>query len=327
MSKKSLTELLSADDDALPLIHEAVRKSHINITAFAESGENDGDDEDQDDDEQRQVVASPGVGPASFLHLRHRLFPINRGVNDEDDGGDSRERGSQERDDGKSTAVAAAAAALPDPGVAQLLALQVTTRSYLGSVAFHFHAIHAYAGLIKVLGAGRFKAAGEAPAVVMHSISSLTAALKSVLPADCRAVAFDVFGGVFALNSGSIRGSRPGNVVYFAYDSVAAEPEDLDVTYTAWLSEWLMNPSRVYLWYSKHLFSGWDRALQTELGPNDAWSFMPPLWSAEAKTADVGQLSRASVPITEAVLLRAHIGAAVSGAAAQVDAKDGEDKN
>jgi hypothetical protein len=295
-TRRTLAELISQDDDAKPIIESAVSTGNTNIVKFvaSEPAADDYDDEyesDEDDDQQPKTKKQQPLtaGEARlFEHMTHRLLPLIRDGKNED-GGDS-------------TKPASAAATAADAGEAQLLALQVTTRSLLGAMAYHFTALFAYNGLVVVLGCGRDSSG-------IPSVSSLTSALRPQLPgaAGCLAIAFDVYGGLFLLNSGSIAAAAPGHVCYLPPDSpTTTEVESLGIGYQAWLVDWLLtNPSRVYLFYCQFLFPGVGRAVLNELTPGrEVFSFYPPLFTKEAKTADVSALSRRAVPVSEILALK-----------------------
>src|SRR3989338_7250127 len=148
-------------------------------------------------------------------------------------------------------------------GAEELLKLQVTTRSPMGAMAFHCRILFAYNGLIRVLGAGNKKTG-------LRSISSWTQHCQRTgfLPQGCLLIADDIFGGFFAMNGGAFPQSKLGHVCYLPPDSVERGPgawEDMELSYTAWFSEWLMDAQRVYLWYSSWLFTNWAEII-TQVG-------------------------------------------------------------
>jgi hypothetical protein len=110
-------------------------------------------------------------------------------------------------------------------------------------------------------------------------------------------IAHDVLGGVYALNLADPaawrRPGKPGEVVYFAPDSMAWQP--LEGGYGAWLS-WIFSGG-LERFYQHLRWPGWE-AESAALSPGQGISVVPFLWTKEAHQ-DLAATSRRPVPMRE----------------------------
>jgi len=100
----------------------------------------------------------------------------------------------------------------------------------------------------------------------------------------------DVVGGFFAINGGAL-GLTPGNVFYFAPDSL--EWEDLGRGYSEFI-QWCFSGD-LGSFYEGTRWPGWEKEAATLPGDR-AYSIYPPLW---AQGPPVGERSRRDVPLAE----------------------------
>jgi uncharacterized protein DUF2625 len=169
-------------------------------------------------------------------------------------------------------------------GERALYALQVTTRSPMGAIALETGGIIVDHGWIRILGGGSDKLASIA------SWNNLTG--DATTKVSHLVVAYDVVGGLFAVNGGDLPG-KPGNVAYFAPDSL--EWEDTEHDYTGIL-EWALSGD-LELFYKTERWEGWVKDVET-LSDDQGISIWPPLWTRESRTSTQ---SRKAVPIKELV--------------------------
>lgn len=110
-------------------------------------------------------------------------------------------------------------------------------------------------------------------------------------------IAHDVLGGVFALNLATSpscgRPGEPGEVVYFAPDSMAWEP--MEGGYGSWFT-WMLSGA-LNRFYESLRWPGWE-AEAAALRPRQGLSIFPFLWSREARN-DLAATSRRPVPMWE----------------------------
>lgn len=184
----------------------------------------------------------------------------------------------------------------PDRGRATLLQLQVTAQSYLGAVALHCGGLVLDHGWLRVLGspAAAHPRALPGLAQVNRFPAGPDAAWR---PEDGLVVAYDVLGGVFAINSADPsaagRPGGPGEMVYFAPESLRWEA--LGARHSGWLS-WTLSGA-LDRFYADVRWPGWQDEV-AELDGTQGLSVFPPLWSAEARR-DLPATSRRAVPMAE----------------------------
>lgn len=175
-------------------------------------------------------------------------------------------------------------------GEATLMALQVTTRSVLGAIAFRSGGLVIDHGWLRVLGSGHPRIGGglrEWNAVLGGP--ALDPPLGQAL-----IVAYDAVGGLFAINSGAWD-TAPGTVHYFAPDTRAWE--SLDMGHAA-LVEWLLGDGPD-AFYGDWRWPGWEAEVAT-IGPDEVMSIWPPLgFRARGEDEPIGDRSRRPAPFRE----------------------------
>ena len=167
-----------------------------------------------------------------------------------------------------------------------LHAVQVTTRSPMGAVAYETGGISVDRGWVRILGAGGPRMDGDLAAWNGLGANAILARIEGAF-----LVAHDVLGGFFALNGGALGPAR-GNVFYFAPDSL--EWEDMQGGYSQFLG-WLF-AGDLAGYYGDYRWPGWEddvRALSFDRG----FSIYPFLWTKEGR--DVAAQSRRPVPMKE----------------------------
>ncbi|GGF67662.1 hypothetical protein GCM10010912_10820 [Paenibacillus albidus] len=172
----------------------------------------------------------------------------------------------------------------PEAAANTLVRLQVSTKSYLGAIAYETGGIVFEHGWISLLGAGGDGIYGSLTSWNGLSGFEDTPALCGML-----IVAYDMAGGFFGLDTG--RFGQTGHIYYFAPDTL--EWESTELTYSGfigWLAEGDLN-----LFYETFRWEGWQDAVGN-LQPGQVFSYYPPLWTAEGS----GELSsKAPIMVTE----------------------------
>ena len=173
-------------------------------------------------------------------------------------------------------------ACTPEAGEANLLALQVTTRSPLGTMAYQTGGLLIDYGWIRVLGAP----SSRLPRGLSdwNNLSGAHRLPGAILVAD------DVLGGFFALNGGALPGP-PGEVMYRAPDTLEWERSELG--YTDWLI-WALSGD-LELFYQGTRWPGWESEVQRIAGDRGILVF--PFLSTRGPP--VQNRSRGEVPIEE----------------------------
>ncbi|MBZ0234314.1 MAG: DUF2625 domain-containing protein [Deltaproteobacteria bacterium] len=166
---------------------------------------------------------------------------------------------------------------------ATLLALQVTTRSGLGGLAFHTGGILVDGGWLRVLGGG-------SPGMARSLASWNQIGAPQVRMPGAMLVGDDVLGGFFAIDGGAF-GNRDGKVWYMAPDTL--EWECMDVGHMDWV-HWALTAD-VAGFYESMRWPGWEDEVAT-LGGDQVISVAPPLW---AQGVAIGERSRRAVPLEE----------------------------
>lgn len=167
-------------------------------------------------------------------------------------------------------------------GEAALLALQVTTRSPMGAIAYGSGGLLVDHGWIRVLGGGHARLPRDLGSWNFEPEPRMEGAIV---------VADDAIGGFFALNGGAFSGA-PGNVFYLPPDTLAWE--DLERGYTDFLH--FLAQGDLEKFYAGQRWRTWKDDAQGLPGDR-AYSIFPFLWAKEGGTIDTR--SRKSVPIEE----------------------------
>lgn len=169
-----------------------------------------------------------------------------------------------------------------------LYALQVSTRSYLGSVAYRTGGILFDEGWITLLGAGRAEICGSLTSWNgLHKNDPEFAPLEGML-----VVAYDAAGGFFALDIGRYEGT--GLIYYFAPDTL--EWESTELAYSAFMA-WLADGD-LEQFYQTFRWKGWQEQVR-QLESDQVLSYYPPMWSEEG---DGENSSKSPISVKEAWL-------------------------
>lgn len=171
-----------------------------------------------------------------------------------------------------------------------LLALQVTTRSPMGAVAYETGGLLIDHGWLRVLGSGHTK---------LHR--NLVDWNKE-RSAGFLLVADDVVGGFFALNGGGL-GDDAGAMYYWAPDSLAWEP--LEIGYGNFI-EWA-STDRLQAFYADLRWNGWEADMKS-IEADQCFNFYPFLWTKEGS---VKASARKAVSIAEQYALNTELAASM----------------
>lgn len=171
----------------------------------------------------------------------------------------------------------------PDDGCRALEALDVTTHSTLGALAFHTGGVLVDHGWLRILGAG----CSQLPRALdlWNFIGGEPRCAQGVLVAD------DAVGGFHAWFR------EPNTVHYLAPDTL--NWEDSELGYTDWLS-WALS-DRLAQFYVDLRWDGWEAETQA-LASDRAWMIAPPLFT---HGPSVGERQRRELGVDE--LWRLHL--------------------
>ncbi|MEU4342391.1 DUF2625 family protein [Nocardia sp. NPDC023852] len=173
-------------------------------------------------------------------------------------------------------------------GARCLQALQVTTRSALGALAFNTGGILVDHGWLRVLGGGN----AARWMVSLADLNDLSAGHPPAL-----LVGVDAIGGRFEVNGADPdalgRPGEPGDICYFAPDSLEWEPHVEG--YGAWLS-WIAAGGSTSF-YEGLRWQGWEDETR-HLRLDQGISIYPPLNTREAQE-NPAATSRRPVPLSE----------------------------
>jgi hypothetical protein len=158
-----------------------------------------------------------------------------------------------------------------------LVRTQVTTRSPMGAVVHETGGILVDHGWLRILGSGHPRLTRTLPGWNQDRGNGFYL------------VADDAVGGFFVINGGTL-GTDPGNLYYFAPDSLEWEP--LGFGYSVFL-QWVF--SEKYSQFSEGLrWLGWESAVAALSGDRCVMSY-PPLWTKESANSP----KRFEVPVEE----------------------------
>lgn len=144
-----------------------------------------------------------------------------------------------------------------------LSALQVTTRSTLGAMAYETGGLLIDHGWLRVLGSGH------------GHLSRNLADWNEGRVQGALLVADDAVGGFFAINGGGL-GADVGAMYYWAPDTLQWEP--LEVGYSDFLA-WALS-DQLAVFYQDLRWDGWQAEVQA-LSADQCFSFYPFLWTRE----------------------------------------------
>ncbi|MDT0327395.1 DUF2625 family protein [Nocardiopsis lambiniae] len=194
----------------------------------------------------------------------------------------------------------------PDRGRTCLHRLQITARSFLGAMALESGGLLVDDGWLRVYGGGGPELPG------LGEVNDLSAAVVHGPPVRL-IVGHDVLGGIFALNGPGCEDDRypgrPGEMVYFAPDSLAWEP--LEAAYSSWLP-WMLEEHNLENFYADLRWPGWRESV-AGLTPDQGLAASPPLWTKEA-ARNPAAVSRRPVPFGELVALHREFRTGMDGA-------------
>ena len=160
-------------------------------------------------------------------------------------------------------------------GAEVLLALQVTTRSAMGAIAFETGGLIVDHGWLRLLGSGGLRMEGDLARWNGLTPRPLIEAFDGAM-----IVAHDVLGGFFALDAGALGPGKAGTF-YLAPDTL--EWEDVGFGYSG-LVQWALGGD-LAKFYADFRWAGWEADLKS-LSPDRGFNFAPPLFTeAESTTA------------------------------------------
>lgn len=167
---------------------------------------------------------------------------------------------------------------------AALLALQITTRSPLGSLAYETGGLLVDNGWIRVLGGG----CEQLPGVDQWNRFDDQGAIHRFPGA--LILGWDALGGFFALNGGALAGELR-HVFYFAQDTL--EWESLERGYSDWLRFLFLGDLAGF--YGDQRWPGWEQEVASL--PGDQGINLVPFLSAQGPP--VAERNRRPVPLEE----------------------------
>ncbi|VWC54766.1 hypothetical protein BLA18112_00114 [Burkholderia lata] len=168
-----------------------------------------------------------------------------------------------------------------------LSALQVSTRSTLGAIAYSTGGILVDGGYLRLLGSGH-------PGLPRDIVGWNSGRSSGFL-----LIADDAAGGFFALNGGTL-GDDTGSVYYFAPDTLGWEP--LEIGYSDFI-QWSLSEN-LDDFYANLRWPGWQAEVQ-HLTTDQCFSFYPFLWTKEGS---VEHSSRKAVSVSELYALHVNPG-------------------
>lgn len=170
-----------------------------------------------------------------------------------------------------------------------LLALQVTTRSPMGAIAFQTGGILIDSGWVRLLGGGCAKLDGDLARWNGLGPRPLVEAFEGAM-----IVGHDAVGGFFALDGGAL-GDGKGAAYYLAPDTL--EWERLTDNYSSLVVFLLQGDLAKF--YGELRWEGWQKDVSA-LSPDRGYHFVPPLFAEpeEGKPRD-----RRDVPMAELLKL------------------------
>ncbi|PWV94440.1 uncharacterized protein DUF2625 [Paenibacillus cellulosilyticus] len=165
-------------------------------------------------------------------------------------------------------------------GEEALYHLQITNRSTMGAIALESGGLIVDNGWLCILGSGHSRIYGS---LVNNKHSSLFE--------EGFVIAYDVVGGLFAINTGQFE-NHSRNIYYFAPDTL--EWEDTGKGYTDFIN-WVLNGD-LNQYYETFRWDNWINDLKG-LQYDQGISVFPYLWSKEGK--DVEKSLKKAIPLHE----------------------------
>lgn len=146
--------------------------------------------------------------------------------------------------------------------------LQVSTKSYLGAIAYETGGILWDSGWITLLGSGSPN--------ILGSLTTWNGMQNTLVPPlhGMLVVAYDAAGGFFALDTGKF--GRSGLIYYFAPDTLEWESTDLQYSgFIGWLAE-----GDLEQYYQSFRWKNWQEDT-SRLEKGQVFAYYPPLWTEE----------------------------------------------
>ncbi|BFH63375.1 DUF2625 family protein [Paenibacillus azoreducens] len=172
-------------------------------------------------------------------------------------------------------------------GEGTLYRLQVSTKSYLGSVAYRTGGVVFDHGWVTLLGAGGAGIYGSLTSWNGLQENAEVSPLEGML-----VVAYDAAGGFFAMDTG--RFGCMGYIYYYAPDTLEWESTELAYSdFIAWLAD-----GDLGLFYQTFRWEDWQEKVR-QLEAGQVFAYYPPLWSEEGSGESS---SKTPIPIKEAWL-------------------------
>lgn len=156
-----------------------------------------------------------------------------------------------------------------EAGEDTLYRLQISTKSYLGVVAYETEGIVLDHGWITLLGAGGDSTYGSLTSWNGVSEQPWVDVLEGMM-----VVAYDAAGGFFGLDTGKY--GRTGHIYYFAPDTL--EWESTELTYSEFIN-WLADGD-LGQFYQTFRWKGWQDDM-AQLQTGQVFAYYPSLWTKE----------------------------------------------
>lgn len=179
-----------------------------------------------------------------------------------------------------------------------LFRLQVTAASTLGAIASNCAAIAIDHGWVRILGAG---ANGIEDIATVNALGEPD---HRAAPPGHLVIAYDVLGGVFAINHDDLP-AEPGEVCYWGPDTLEWTP--LGAGYTAFV-EWLVRGGATEF-YRELRWPGWEEEVAA-LSLDEGISVYPFLFTEEGR--NIATAARKAVPFRELLYLNEHMAKSLS---------------
>lgn len=177
----------------------------------------------------------------------------------------------------------------PQKADAELLGIQVTTRSPMGAIVHESAGLLIHHGFLRILGSGGHPRLDRG----LYQWNLGKTLDSSPKPPPYLLIADDVIGGFFALNGGGLSPSSLGKIFYFAPDTL--EWEDTGLGYSDFLYFAFCGDLEGF--YKGRFWPGWEAEVSL-LSGEQAYSFVPFLWTKEGQT-DIAQNERKAIDIEE----------------------------
>ena len=179
-----------------------------------------------------------------------------------------------------------------------LFRLQVTAASTLGAIASNCAALVVDHGWVRILGAG-VKGIED-----IATANALDDPDRRAAPPGHLVFAFDVLGGVFAINHDDLP-AQPGEVCYWGPDTLEWTP--LGAGHTAFV-EWLLHGGTKEF-YRELRWPGWEDEVAA-LSIDEGISVYPFLFTEEGR--NIATATRKAVPFRELLYLNEHLANSLS---------------